>query len=35
MNYQDLFERFNTKGKLCLPGVAILFNDITSEQTLS
>ena len=28
MNYQDLFERFNTKGKLCLPGVTILFNDI-------
>lgn len=28
MNYQDLFERFNTKGKLCFPGVTILFNDI-------
>ena len=28
MNYQDLFERFNTKGQLCLPGVTISFKDI-------
>lgn len=28
MNYQNLFERFNTKGQLCLPGVTISFNDI-------
>ena len=28
MNYQNLFERFNTKGQLCLPGRTISFNDI-------
>lgn len=28
MDYQDLFERFNTKGQLRLPGAAISFHDI-------
>ncbi len=28
MNYQDLFEKFNTGGQLRLPGATVSFSDI-------